>query len=52
MLLGHDISHFFSSSRSLNLSLSLSLSLMNDNFVFGGVVAVVDVVDGAVRSCN
>lgn len=49
MLLGHDISHFFSSSRSLNLS----LSLMNDNFVFGGVVAVVDVVvDGAVRSCN
>jgi hypothetical protein len=25
---------------------------MNDNFVFGGVVAVVDVVDGAVRSCN
>jgi hypothetical protein len=51
MLLGHDISHFFSSSQSL--SLSLSLSLMNDNFVFGGVVAVVDVVvDGAVRSCN
>jgi hypothetical protein len=37
----------------LSLSLSLSLSLMNDNFVFGGVVAVVDVVvDGAVRSCN
>jgi hypothetical protein len=26
---------------------------MNDNFVVGGVVAVVDVVvDGAVRSCN
>jgi hypothetical protein len=47
MLLGHDISHFFSSSQ------SLSLSLMNDNFVVGGVVAVVDVVvDGAVRSCN